>query len=170
MAIAISLVPPLANVGILLGAHRPDLAAGSMLLFVTNYLAILLTGSFVFGLMGFPQAALSGSTPRVKGIALAIVALMVVLIIVPLGYTSLGVFRTNDAESRAANATKAWLVDSRYRLVSATVDDDRMVIVARGTGPTPPEQTLAARLRGQLFGMPVHLEMVPSQIADFETK
>ena len=37
VAIAISLVPPLANVGILLANGYPSLAAGSMLLFVTNY-------------------------------------------------------------------------------------------------------------------------------------
>jgi len=34
-----SLVPPLANAGILLGAGRHDLALGSVLLFVTNYVA-----------------------------------------------------------------------------------------------------------------------------------
>ena len=67
VAIAISLVPPLANVGILLGSDRPDLAAGSMLLFLTNYFAILLTGSFVFGLMGFSKAALQGASPASRG-------------------------------------------------------------------------------------------------------
>jgi uncharacterized hydrophobic protein (TIGR00271 family) len=53
VAIAISLVPPLANVGILLALGRPDLASGSLLLFATNYFAILLTGSLIFGLIGF---------------------------------------------------------------------------------------------------------------------
>ena len=170
VAIAISLVPPLANVGILLGSGRSDLAAGSMLLFVTNYLAIVLTGSFVFGLMGFPQAALAGRTPRVKGLAIALVTTMIVLIVLPLAYSSIAVFRTNGAESRAANATKEWLAGSRYRLASATVADDRVVIVVRGSGTPPSEQALADRLRGQLFGMPVELEIVPGQIAEFETK
>ena len=44
VAIAISLVPPLTNAGILFAAGQPDLAVGSLLLFVTNYFAILLTG------------------------------------------------------------------------------------------------------------------------------
>jgi len=170
VAIAISLVPPLANVGILLGSGRPDLAAGSMLLFVTNYLAIVLTGSFVFGLMGFPQAALSDKTPRVKRIAIAIVATMIVLIVLPLGYQSAAVLRTNEAESRAADATEEWLSGSSYRLVSATVEDDRMVIVALGTGTPPPKQALEDLLRGQLFGMPVQAELVPSQLVEFQTR
>jgi hypothetical protein len=66
LAIAISLAPPLADAGILLGAGRHDPAVGSVLRVVTNYVAILLNGSFVFALMGFPAAALSGATPRAK--------------------------------------------------------------------------------------------------------
>ena len=46
VAIAISLVPPLTNAGILLSTGRADLAMGSLLLFVTNYFAILITGTW----------------------------------------------------------------------------------------------------------------------------
>jgi len=47
VAIAVSLVPPLANAGILFALGEPRLASGSLLLFGTNYVAILLTGSLV---------------------------------------------------------------------------------------------------------------------------
>ena len=62
VAIAVSLVPPLANAGILFALGEPRLAAGSLLLFGTNYVAILLTGALVFGVMGFPKAACRRST------------------------------------------------------------------------------------------------------------
>ena len=113
VAIAISLVPPLANVGILLGSNRPDLAAGSLLLFVTNYLAILLTGSFVFGIMGYPKAALEGKTPRIKHAAIAIVVVMVMIVAVPLGVTSFQVLTGHAAEAGVAERTKAWLEGTR---------------------------------------------------------
>ncbi len=61
VAIAISLVPPLANAGILFSTGRSDLALGSLLLFVTNYLAIVLTGALVFGLMGSPARRVRGA-------------------------------------------------------------------------------------------------------------
>ena len=85
VAIAISLVPPLANVGILLSVGRTDLAMGSLLLFVTNYLAIVLTGSLVFGLMGYPQVAFVGRSRRSKRVALALVVLMFVVILAAAG-------------------------------------------------------------------------------------
>lgn len=170
VAIAISLVPPLANVGILLGAGRADLAAGSMLLFVTNYFAILLTGSFVFGLMGYPRAALEGSTSRIKHAAVAIVVVMVIVIMVPLGLSSVKVLTRNAAEERTAKAAKAWLEGSDYRFISAAAAEDRVNVVVAGSGELPPDQALASSLNGELFGLAVHVEAVPSTSIDFATK
>ena len=170
VAIAISLVPPLANVGILLGAGRTDLASGSMLLFITNYFAILLTGSFVFGLMGYPQAALEGKAPRIKHIAIAVVIVMVVVIMVPLGFTSLKVWGTNVAQSNATAQTKAWLEGSDYRFVSATVEDGRASVVVAGSGRLPKQADLERRLKGKVLGLPVRVEAVPSMAFGFETK
>jgi uncharacterized membrane protein len=170
VAIAISLVPPLANVGILLGAGRTDLAAGSMLLFVTNYFAILLTGTLVFGLMGFPQAALEGRTPRVKRAAIAVVVVMVFVIAAPLAYSSAKVIISNNAENRTAEATKVWLAGSGYRFVSVSSDDGRVSVLVRGSGKLPAQDALATALRGQLYGRAVHVDAVPSIMLDFATK
>src|SRR5687768_7151531 len=48
VAIAISLVPPLAVVGVCLGQGAPDLAAGALLLFVSNVLAMVAAGVLTF--------------------------------------------------------------------------------------------------------------------------
>lgn len=48
-----ALVPPLAVVGISLGAQRYDDAGGAMLLFLTNFVAIVLAAAAVFALGGF---------------------------------------------------------------------------------------------------------------------
>jgi uncharacterized hydrophobic protein (TIGR00271 family) len=170
VAIAISLVPPLANAGILFGAGRADLAAGSMLLFVTNYFAILLTGSFVFGLMGYPAAALEGSSPRFKHAAIAIVVLMIALIATPLGYTSYGVLSRSFAETTVANATKSWLEGSDYRFVSATADDEHVGVVIVGSGALPAQDALTSALKGELRGLAVKIEVVPSMLIEFETE
>ena len=50
VAIAISLVPPLAVVGLTLESGAPRQAIGSLLLFVTNVVAILASGIVVMGL------------------------------------------------------------------------------------------------------------------------
>src|SRR5208282_1634145 len=50
VAIAISLVPPLAVVGLTLEAGHPLMAGGALLLFLTNVTAILVTGIIVMSL------------------------------------------------------------------------------------------------------------------------
>ena len=169
VAIAISLVPPLANVGILLAAGRPDLAVGSLLLFVTNFLAILLTGSIMFGLMGFPRAALTGRSPRSRRVAVFVVVVLVLLIAVPLGAESYSVTVDSLAESRAAAATTAWLDGSGYRLVSSVADKDVQLVVT-GEGALPNVGALEQALKGRLFGMRVTLQVVKQQRASFETR
>ena len=57
MAIAISLVPVLAVVGITLGGGRADLALGAFILFLTNAAAILVAGAVVFTAAGYKREA-----------------------------------------------------------------------------------------------------------------
>ncbi len=170
VAIAISLVPPLANAGILFSSGRPDLAWGSVLLFVTNYVAILLTGSLVFGLMGFPLAALTGYTRRGRRIAIAFVIAMLLLIMVPLGLSSLQVYTTQGAEQATATAVTAWLEGSEYEFVSATTVNDAVAVVVTGSGTLPDRAALKESLRGKVFGMPVQVEVLGSTRFDLATK
>jgi uncharacterized hydrophobic protein (TIGR00271 family) len=171
VAIAISLVPPLANVGILLGSGRSDLAFGSLLLFVTNYLAILLTGSFVYGIMGYPKAALGTSSRKVKGAAIAIVVVMVLIIALPLGVTSARVLIRSAAEQRVTEATKAWIDGSDYRFVSTAPSDDGGIdVVVAGSGDLPSEDELASTLKGQVYGLAVHVAVLPSTSIDLKTE
>ncbi len=169
VAIAISLVPPLANVGILLATGRPDLAAGSLLLFVTNYLAILLTGAFMFTLMGFPGAYRAQRSQRSRRTAVAIAGILLVLILIPLTATSYATIRGSLTEQRAALATRAWLAGSDYRLVSVNAGMDSVLVIVAGEGDLPPEKDLQDALRGSLSELPVVLEVVPQTRIRFET-
>jgi len=170
VAIAISLVPPLANVGILLGADRLDLALGSLLLFVTNYVAILLTGSFVFGLMGYPAAALSGATPRTRQFAITTVILMIAIIAVPLGLASRAVIRDSLVESRVTDAAKSWTAGTGYHLKSVTASDKMISVVVTGTGAIPAPEEIESHLKGQIYGMHVRVTAIPAQVFEFATK
>ena len=169
VAIAISLVPPLANVGILFAAGRPDLAMGSLLLFVTNYLAILLTGALMFTLMGFPDAYRALYSQRSKCTAVAIAAVLLALIIVPLAAASYTSIRSSVSEQRAASAAEAWLADHNYRVVSTTAGIDEVRIVITGEGVLPAQEELQDALRGSLAGAPIILEVVPQTRIRLET-
>jgi uncharacterized hydrophobic protein (TIGR00271 family) len=166
VAIAISLVPPLANVGILLALGRPDLATGSLLLFVTNYFAILLTGSLVFGLIGFSEAALTKRSVSSKRKAIVIALLALILIAVPLTYTSYNVVKNNVVTVRVYEASDLWLAESGYRLISVNTEtaDNAIYIVLLGEGELPPLSVLKDKLDGKTFGKTVKVETVQSAL------
>jgi uncharacterized hydrophobic protein (TIGR00271 family) len=166
VAIAVSLVPPLANVGILLALGRPGLAFGSLLLFATNYFAILLTGSLVFGLLGFSEAAMIERTDRAKRKAIAIALAAILLITIPLTYTSYGIVVNNAITARIYRTSDQWLKESSYRLISVNTEtaDNTIYMVLLGEGEIPPLDTLIEQLAGNTFGKDVKLETVQSTV------
>ncbi len=83
VAIAISLVPPLCVVGIMLANHDASASAGAMLLFLTNFLAILVAGGGLLAIMGYAGVAFAGHH-RGRRAAAVVVAVATVLIAVPL--------------------------------------------------------------------------------------
>jgi uncharacterized hydrophobic protein (TIGR00271 family) len=57
VAIAISLVPPLAVVGVCLGQGNYSLAIGALTLFLSNFVALVLAGTTVFATLGYAAEA-----------------------------------------------------------------------------------------------------------------
>ncbi len=81
VAIAVSLVPPLAASGLCLGAGQEQLAAGAMILFLANFVAIQLAASTVFLLTGVATVnATRRTTPRqlIRRFGPSLLALVVV--------------------------------------------------------------------------------------------
>jgi len=169
VAIAISLVPPLTNAGILFAQHEWNLGLGSLLLFMTNYFAILLTGALVFGLMGYPKVSLVHKSLRARRLAVVVVVIMVLVIAAPLAVTTTQIAHDNAAEARAALATKDWIEGSGYRYVTAEAKNGVVQVVITGRGTVPSQESLQQSLDGQLYGMKVQVEVVPTESLEFET-
>jgi uncharacterized hydrophobic protein (TIGR00271 family) len=164
VAIAISLVPPLCVVGISLSAGERDAAAGALLLFVTNMLAILLAGGGVLALLGLPRAAtveLRGPARRNAYLAIAVAVLIVA---VPLALTGQALNQQLRAEQQAQQAVRAWLAGTDFTLRAVQVRGDTVQVTITGPGAPPPFAALVgavARATGRPMG--VELEAVPSQ-------
>jgi uncharacterized hydrophobic protein (TIGR00271 family) len=172
VAIAVSLVPPLANAGILFALGEPGLAAGSLLLFGTNYVAILLTGALVFVVMGFPRAALSPFDAGARRRAVAIALAAGLLIVFPLSLTSYHLVVANKIATRSYDLGQQWLEGSTYRLMSvdAEATDGTVTFLVLGDGELPPLETLEARARGVLFGRNIRVKVVRSNTFDLGTQ
>lgn len=121
VAIAISLVPPRANVGILLATFNYSLAMGSLLLFMTNYFAILITGAALFGIMGYSRVTLLEKSSNAKRNGVILVLISLIVIAVPLGYNGYNVFTDNSVTQTVSDASAEWLESSGYELQSINV-------------------------------------------------
>lgn len=165
VAISISLVPPLANTGILLAAGRTALALGSILLFVTNYLAILPTGALVFGLMGYPRVSLANRSRVARLTTIAVAILMFILILFPLGLRSLVTYLTHSAVGTVTEATQEWLAGTEISISSVAYDQDLRAVhvVVAGSEDLPLEDGLRDKLQGRVFGFDVVVEAITTE-------
>jgi uncharacterized hydrophobic protein (TIGR00271 family) len=165
VAISIALVPPLAVVGLSLSAAQWDDAVGAMLLFLTNFVSILLTGGGVFALLGLSAAAtkeLVGSARRKAFIYVAIGALLVAI---PLAMTSIQVGRESVAELQAKRFAQTWLSDTAFDVSRIDANGGEIEIVISGFGEPPPLPDLGTKLQSVLdSNTRVKLKVVPSQI------
>lgn len=165
VAIAISLVPPLCVVGLSLSAGELDAAMGAMLLFVTNFLAIILAGGAVLAILGLNRAAQIQvrGTARRKAFALVIVA--VLLVAIPLLITGRQATRDAYTELQTQQAAEAWASGSEYRVRQVRAVGDSVYIAAIGNGEPPSfEELVAAIERSVGRSLTVDLELLPSRI------
>ncbi len=81
VAIAVSLVPPLANTGLCLAAGAYSGASGSFLLFMANYFSIVVVSSIVFYLAGLSRKSLHDTRSKViGGITVTIIGFIIIAV------------------------------------------------------------------------------------------
>lgn len=106
VAIAISLVPPPAVVGVCLGVGHYSYALGALVLFVSNVLALIAAGSLVYTLAGYRGS--SNTTGRARLRAYALLAMLMVLIAIPLALNTWVV----QLSAVTQETTKTWMDDA----------------------------------------------------------
>ncbi len=189
VAIAISLVPPLCVVGICLSKAFWLSAGGAMLLFLTNFFAIVLAGGAVFWLSGVRRecgdAAVDGvcegpaeARARRRAVVVAVVGILVIGLL--LGFNGYRTLEHNRATYEAEDAVAAWLTDTKYiiRNVDLTFPPDDItvrgpasaLIEVAGTGDLRPTDRLAADLKARLgYDVSIELRKIPEEIEYYPT-
>jgi uncharacterized hydrophobic protein (TIGR00271 family) len=163
VAIAISLVPPLAVVGITLEADQPSQALGALLLFGTNVAAIIATGTVLLLLFQVRDVAAAArfDVGRMTGRTLAAVAAMVVLVGVPLTIGSVDVYRQQVVVTKATPIAKDWASAQGWQIQSVTYQQGRLHVSALGPPPDIDEQPLRVALDdGGLDDIEVRVRLV----------
>ncbi len=154
VAIAIALVPPLCVVGISLSEAQWSAAFGASLLFLTNFLSILLAGGAVFALLNLGQAAIEEQdlTREGRRKAYTYITIGVLLVTIPLAITTYRVGRDSFLEAQVISVTEDWLVESEseLKLAAVTVNGDDVRIVVHGLSEPNLIENLGADLSAQV--------------------
>ena len=157
VAIAVALVPPLGVVGVALENQRFEDASGALLLFMTNFVSIVLAAAGVFVLTGFAESANLRSRSRQILSTLAPFGALALVILVPLVFTAEGIVATATQQKDASAAVDEWVDDStRLRVQQVTVDSGTVTVELSGTGSIPPPRELHQSL-SEAFQNPVEL-------------
>jgi uncharacterized hydrophobic protein (TIGR00271 family) len=147
VAVAIALVPPLSVIGITAHARDWEQMRGTTLLFLTNFVAIVVVGGIVFVLTGIaPIKRLAENQLRVRTSAAAISALAVI-IVGALIFNGHQIASDTLASSNARRAVLEWLgEETDFTIESVTIDDETIDVVLLGPGDPPSEDHLARSL------------------------
>jgi uncharacterized hydrophobic protein (TIGR00271 family) len=158
VAIAVALVPPLATVGICLELGRPDDAAGALLLFLTNFSAIVVVACAVFVLFGAaPSREMLRERNRLRnGFIAAVIALGVIAI--PLALNGADAIRSTLRATTGAPIVRDWIGDLDLEVTTWTVEGSAVTLNLTGVDAPPDAAPLAAEL-ATAFGAPVELEI-----------
>jgi uncharacterized hydrophobic protein (TIGR00271 family) len=172
VAIAISLVPPLTVVGLTLESGAGDQALGALLLFVTNVVAILATGTVVMALYGVYRLGADDTLVRStmnRGSALAVIGVMVVLVGIPLAVTSVSIAQDTNAQADAHDAGERWADRVGWELVDVDMQAGEVVVRFEGPIPIPPTDDLVLILREHgVDPDSVQVELIPRATVDLE--
>jgi uncharacterized hydrophobic protein (TIGR00271 family) len=170
VAIAISLVPPLAVVGLSLESGEPGDALGAFLLFVANVSAILVTGLLVMSIYRVHRLATGTESARAvhRRRAAAVIVLALVLVAIPLTAVSVQLRRINSTQNAVSHEAERWADEFGWEIISVDVDTEGVVVRAVGPLPEPETEPLQRAIAAAGYATtPVTVELVPSYIVTF---
>lgn len=159
VGIAVALVPPLATIGITLGLGEWGLAWGALLLFATNFVAIVLAAGLVLvaaGLAAFRD--LQGAKSATLARRLVWIGLLVVAI--PLAFQSWDRYQEHVTHADLVRAAETWAEGVRVRSVAIDPSSEPVTVEVMVVGPEePPRPDRLAQLAAEGLGRPVLLEV-----------
>jgi uncharacterized hydrophobic protein (TIGR00271 family) len=168
VAIAISLVPPLAVVGLTLESGAGDESLGALLLFMTNVAAILVMGVAVMGIYRVRHIALAATTPEAplarRRYPLLLVVALFVVVAIPLAISGRRYADSTLTTEQVTTIATDWTATAGWDVISVRLHNGEVVVRAVGPLPAPDPDAFRRMLdeRGQA-GTDVRVELAPEQ-------
>lgn len=159
VAISISLVPPLCVVGICLAEGSPSLAFGALVLFLSNFLALVFAGSLVFTTLGYTTSIREGGGRPRRTVRLTF-GVLVLLVLIPIVLNSVIALAVAKLTEVGRESARTWLASTRgAEILDVTNQGFTLVIQVKAPDALPPTTSLMSDLSRRLpSGIPVVLE------------
>jgi uncharacterized hydrophobic protein (TIGR00271 family) len=158
VAIAISVVPPLCVVGITLFHGGFYEAGGAFLLFLTNFVAILVAGTVMFSLLGLPKTIKMEMRDETRKKTMGAITLAGIILIVVLAVTSFQAYQATNDQIAAKEIITGWLGPAPYQVQTVVLLGSGVDVTLSGEGTLPPIENLAAMMKKK-FGNPVIIRL-----------
>ena len=158
VAIAISLVPPLAVVGITATAGDWAGSLGALVLFATNMLAIIVVCTLLFSALRVRHA---GSDAEVIRPAFSVVAIASLVVVAALTATTYRTIELANWKRAAGEVGTAWAERNDEKFVTARFHGHKLVLLVEGMTDGAQDHELARLLAGRVpAGTPIVVNRV----------
>lgn len=157
VAIAVSLVPPLATVGIALEHGRGEDVAGAAILFFTNFTAIVVVACLVFIVLGAMRMGTLGSRRRLQ-LGVLVTTLALVILAVPLSARTVGNIIETAEAGQLAPDVRTWLGSRELKVLSYSIGDQTLRLEVAGPDAPGSADDLAQIVTASL-GRPMVVEV-----------
>lgn len=166
VAIAVALVPPLAVVGLTLEAGQYSESIGAFLLFLTNFVSIVLVSSLVFVLTGFAAAPPSEEQRSRLGRVIGTFLTLAALITVPLSLTTQEIWSESSRRATVEEQVGEWLTDDGLMLVDVEAEGTGVSVTLTGDAePEPDVDDLERRVEAATdTDIDLSVRVIPSQV------
>ena len=140
-----------------------------MLLFLTNFLSILLAGGLVLALLGLSSAATEGLRSTVRRRAFVLIAIGILLIALPLTATTASIFEQALIKRDTAVLAEEWLIGTDYDISQIEVSNDQVDLFIYGSGSRPELNILADQMNADYEQIAsLRLLVIPSEEERYE--
>ncbi|WP_208858862.1 DUF389 domain-containing protein [Cryobacterium zongtaii] len=174
VAIAISLVPPLTVAGLVLESGSVPQFLGALLLFVTNVVAILGTGIVVMSVYGVSRLTRRKAPGDTEAPGLlrpvAVLAVMLLLIGIPLTLTSVEVTARSNVEGTVQTVGEKWAASVGWTVTGVSTRGAEVTLRVVGAPPVPDTAALQAALAAAgIHPERVTVDLTPATIVKLST-
>ena len=160
VAIAVALVPPLATVGITLALDSRTEAWGAFLLYLTNFVAIVLSALIVLVTTGFTPEHVRRSRTSKARLGILITSVFLVVLAVPLGVHTFDVIRDQQFTTRVLGAVQEWDPNAVIVELNADIGEDRATVdLVVATAQNPAGAWELAQVLSEETGKVVDVEL-----------